>query len=435
MSNNVIKTAARREYKLKGTGRVIVTPELSAQIDALHKAHPGNEWSGVLVFEPINDEITTPNEVVLKALAVFPMDFGSPGYTEYDLGEELLTIYDLFPEADPANGTPTLKLGQIHSHHTMSSFFSGTDDSELRDNAGKYDYYFSLIVNVSGQYVAKVAFEADLPQTLKVWDKKTATMKEITQEPLPILAVFDVNVIKGYVDVPAWFTDQIGVLKAKPVKHYTVNEHLSYAGGYQGSGGAYNPNMPYYASKYQAQQHQQSQIPGTNSKVGRRFEEQGDDYWNGYGKEYEPKKATEKEKSPNGTGKSGDFSIKSLITRESIRAALPFLFQDDDASPKLMSALLIIANHKLNQPDVTEGQRETWVAMIIGKLEYWMYEHFTNELMMNPDYVECDVLEQVYDIISICRSDSPIAITFCKALEFYIEANYPGLHTLKLNDE
>jgi hypothetical protein len=420
-------TNHRREYKLKGTGKVIVTSELMAQIDALHKAHPGKEWSGVLVFEPICDDIVNPNDVILKALAVFPMDFGSPGYTEYELGNEILDIYEVFPEADPANGTPTLRLGQIHTHHTMGSFFSGTDDSELRDNAGKYDYYLSLIVNLSGQYVAKVAFEADLPQTIKVNGRNKGKVSEIEQDTIPILAVFDVTVVKSHGTTPEWFNKQVEVLKAKPVNNYAISEHGSYTPAVT----RVNPNMPYYANKY----NQQQQTPpyGTNSRVGRQIDDD-DDYYN-FGREYDTKKAPEKEKSETGTKGSEASSIKSPITREQIRTALPFLFQNDDNAPKLASALLIIANHKLNQETVSQEQRVAWAAEIIGKLEWWMYEHFYNELLMNPDGNECDLLEQVYDIVSICKGDAPIALTLCDALENYIVANYPGDHNFTLNND
>lgn len=44
----------------------------------------------------------------------------------------------------------------IHSHNNMSVFFSGTDVSELEDNAPNHEYYLSLIVNNKGDKQAKV---------------------------------------------------------------------------------------------------------------------------------------------------------------------------------------------------------------------------------------------------------------------------------------
>ena len=40
----------------------------------------------------------------------------------------------------------------------MSAFFSGVDQTELKDNAAHYNYYISLIVNFAHDYCAKVAF-------------------------------------------------------------------------------------------------------------------------------------------------------------------------------------------------------------------------------------------------------------------------------------
>ena len=40
------------------------------------------------------------------------------------------------------------QIGLVHSHHTISAFFSGTDINDLVVNHDKYDYYLSLVVNV-----------------------------------------------------------------------------------------------------------------------------------------------------------------------------------------------------------------------------------------------------------------------------------------------
>ena len=51
----------------------------------------------------------------------------------------------------------TMKKGHCHSHNTMPTFFSGTDDSELRDNAPNHNIYVSLIVNNRNENCAKIA--------------------------------------------------------------------------------------------------------------------------------------------------------------------------------------------------------------------------------------------------------------------------------------
>jgi len=47
--------------------------------------------------------------------------------------------------------------GHVHSHNTMSVFFSPEDMSELNDRVKDHNMYFSIIVNVFGDKIAKVA--------------------------------------------------------------------------------------------------------------------------------------------------------------------------------------------------------------------------------------------------------------------------------------
>lgn len=64
----------------------------------------------------------------------------------------------------------------IHSHHNMTCFFSGTDMSELHDNAPNHNYYLSLIVNykedTGNNWCAKVAYVTE--------EKKEGIKKVIT---------------------------------------------------------------------------------------------------------------------------------------------------------------------------------------------------------------------------------------------------------------
>lgn len=53
----------------------------------------------------------------------------------------------------------------IHSHNTMAVFFSGTDWSELEDNAPHHNFYLSLIVNNFMDFCAKVCFISEVKGT------------------------------------------------------------------------------------------------------------------------------------------------------------------------------------------------------------------------------------------------------------------------------
>lgn len=87
---------------------------------------------------------------------VYPMDKGTTGATGYDLGEEFIEYRMDHPE------TLGWKIGMIHSHHDMKSYFSGVDMDELDDNTEFHNYYLSLVVNNRKEMVAKVAFRGDI---------------------------------------------------------------------------------------------------------------------------------------------------------------------------------------------------------------------------------------------------------------------------------
>lgn len=71
------------------------------------------------------------------------MDIGKPGYTEFENGTDIAEYVMKNPSV------MNYRMGLIHSHNTMPTFFSGEDNDELRRNTriGDSSYYFSLIVN------------------------------------------------------------------------------------------------------------------------------------------------------------------------------------------------------------------------------------------------------------------------------------------------
>lgn len=83
------------------------------------------------------------------------MDIGNSTYTEYDTADPKF-ISHLMANKELL----MMKRGHIHSHNSMSVFFSGTDDSELVENAPHHNIYVSLIVNNDNDMCAKVAFAA-----------------------------------------------------------------------------------------------------------------------------------------------------------------------------------------------------------------------------------------------------------------------------------
>ena len=131
---------------------------ISDKIKYLCKSIPEDEWSGILLYE-VKGTIKDVENMSLIVKDIIPMNKGSQTYTEYDFVEvteygvedKMMDYIEKFPEA------MKWKLGHIHSHNTMSVFFSATDISELHDNVGNHDFYLSLIINNWGDYQAKVA--------------------------------------------------------------------------------------------------------------------------------------------------------------------------------------------------------------------------------------------------------------------------------------
>ena len=152
-----VNTVRYPEVDLKATPTIIVSNTLQAQIVELHNQFGNTEWSGFLLYSVEKGSYADPTNLVIKAQEIFPCDVGDATYTEYDSGDYVIDMDD---------STDFLmkgwKLGHIHTHHSMACFFSGTDQSELHSNVGKYkdSFYLSLIVNKThdvDKYCAKIA--------------------------------------------------------------------------------------------------------------------------------------------------------------------------------------------------------------------------------------------------------------------------------------
>jgi len=112
------------------------------------------EWSGILLYT-VQGSMKAKKGVTLICQDIILMDKGSAGYTEFDW-DEIFVNYKM--DNPHAMGW---SAGQIHSHNTMSVFFSPTDMSELNDNCPNHNIYLSLIVNNYMEMEAKVAYTAE----------------------------------------------------------------------------------------------------------------------------------------------------------------------------------------------------------------------------------------------------------------------------------
>lgn len=181
-------------FKMKEKGTLILTPEVVNQIMYLHSAIGSTEWSAVLLYDVISGSPSDPKSFVLKAKHIYLMDIGTASYTEYDFDGDIVDMYA------GVEGAMQMKIGHIHSHHTMSAFFSGTDNDELMTNVDKYNYYLSLIVNFSGNYACKVAFLSEVKNTSWMYytNDQGKLMKFKTETAEKNMVTIDMNIVLEY---------------------------------------------------------------------------------------------------------------------------------------------------------------------------------------------------------------------------------------------
>ncbi len=144
--------------ELSDKPKLIISKELQSEIMCLHARIGDVEWSGPLYYKVISGNINSPSSLVIKALRVCPYDCGTAASTEFEQDERIMEFFTTYPECDPTTGA---KWGVIHTHHSMTTFFSGTDSGELHDHAEAHNYYLSLIVNHKSQFMAKIALVAN----------------------------------------------------------------------------------------------------------------------------------------------------------------------------------------------------------------------------------------------------------------------------------
>lgn len=139
-----------KEIVLDKKIKLIIPKKVSHQIRWLCNEISEIEWSGILMYKLVGNFHTGNFHCVVKD--VYPMNVGNSAYTEYEFDENFTKF-----RMENLNSLEN-ELGHIHSHHSMSTFFSGTDMQELHDNSPNHNYYLSLIVNNAFEPTAKISF-------------------------------------------------------------------------------------------------------------------------------------------------------------------------------------------------------------------------------------------------------------------------------------
>jgi tetratricopeptide (TPR) repeat protein len=156
---------------------VILSDKVWHKIQFLCKNISTVEWSGCIIYN-IKGRLDQPEKLDIKVLDLIPLDKGTTGFTSYHFDERVLNFI-------VENDYLEYKIGHIHSHHSMKTFFSGTDLEEVNENSEHIKPYLSIIVNNANEFSAKLAFRMKrLSSTAYQYqdvDNKTMTL-ELPQE-------------------------------------------------------------------------------------------------------------------------------------------------------------------------------------------------------------------------------------------------------------
>lgn len=138
--------------------KMIIPEEVERKIRLLCREIHNIEWSGILFYK-VTGSFEDKNLTVI-CQDIYQMDIGNGSYTEYTMNPSVASYmldHDLID----------CYQGHIHSHHNMSTFFSGTDTQELKDSGIDTNHFVSLIVNNIGKYTAGITKKVNSKRTVK----------------------------------------------------------------------------------------------------------------------------------------------------------------------------------------------------------------------------------------------------------------------------
>ena len=128
---------------------------LQQKINYSHqKVKSGREWSGVLFVRELQGFSDTNTHCVIEALDFYFLNVGTSGFTELTTTGHIAHFYRSYGAQKAVEHN--VKTGFIHSHHSMATHPSGTDEDEVVRLAPQYNYFVSLIVNCDGNYTCLI---------------------------------------------------------------------------------------------------------------------------------------------------------------------------------------------------------------------------------------------------------------------------------------
>ena len=148
--------------------KMTVKKSLEEKIRFMCAQLPHNEWSGTLFYTVTGG--FESNDLHIFAEDFYLQDVGEGTFTEFQNDVTLAgyvvdhQLWDCY-------------TGLIHSHNTMSTFFSGTDINTVLEEGTEANHFVSLIINNAGIYNAKISRKIDTTITAKVTGNKEVSYR------------------------------------------------------------------------------------------------------------------------------------------------------------------------------------------------------------------------------------------------------------------
>lgn len=385
------------EKTVSKQGKLVISNVLQSQINALHQAVGKTEWCGVLIFSEQAGSINDPENLILRGEGLYLMDIGTEAYTEAEMKDSILDVYDQFPKTDPhVTKRNKWRTGMIHTHHSMNVFFSGTDMDELRDNTPHHVYYLSLIVNFnSNEWKAKVAYIGDCTETVEITGfRRNKKLKSVNTTKT--MFMIDMNVV---FQTQLWFVDRYKEVKedCKKRKEEEARKRTVGVGGYpRGNYGGAGFHYGAWGGEYGTQH--------LNKK----------------------KETVQKVISTGKTEEKEDELTKRFLGSWllSTPATMPKFNQE---KPVEISKIV-----KAIESNITEGSYDKYICLLLSILPN-VYLTYFGKTPAKDQFKFNLIMEDIIEFFENNKGVYPILDLLCNDLEYYL--NSEVIYNLKEDDE
>jgi hypothetical protein len=188
--------------------KLIINQQIADAISYLCKRIPNVEWMGYVLFSTNKKEVGDNNfeATIHKLLLTSIQDKTYVSYNVDSYSEAVLQRhYDSLTEEE-YEVQSEWEVGLIHSHNTMSVFFSGEDDIELFRTAKMKNYYLSLIVNNANDYEAAIGIcresSVEVEFTHNYFNNVRNIFKPVKKKVVDTLKLkYPMTIVRNFVDV------------------------------------------------------------------------------------------------------------------------------------------------------------------------------------------------------------------------------------------